>query len=153
MSLGNESTRKKIEILRVLSEFDSPVGSTLLKRELRKRGFLLSESTIKYNLLLLETKGFVKGHRRRGRTITSEGLEELSRALASQRLGFTTTRFMSLAYSTTYDPTIDSGTVVANVSILDKRLHEKTLETVNALHKMNLLSAPYKIAGRERRIL
>jgi repressor of nif and glnA expression len=143
MSLENESTRKEIEMLRILSEFDSPVGSTLLKRELRKRGFLLSERTIRYHLLLLETKGFVKGHRRRGRTITSEGLEELSRALASQRLGFTTTRFMSLAYSTTYDPTIDSGTVVANVSILDKRLHEKTLETVSALHKMNLLSAPY----------
>ncbi len=143
MSLENESTRKEIEMLRVLSEFDSPVGSTLLKRELRKRGFLLSERTIRYHLLLLETKGFVKGHRRRGRTITSEGLEELSRALASQRLGFTTTRFMSLAYSTTYDPIIDSGTVVANVSILDKRLHEKTLETVSALHKMNLLSAPY----------
>jgi repressor of nif and glnA expression len=143
MSLGNESTRKEIEILRILSEFDSPVGSTLLKRELRKRGFLLSERTVRYHLLLLETKGFVLGHNRRGRTITPKGLEELGRALASQRLGFTTTRFMSLAYSATYDPAVDSGTIVANVSILDKRLHEKTLETVKALHDMDLLSAPY----------
>jgi repressor of nif and glnA expression len=39
MSQGNESARKAIEILRILSEYDSPVGSTLLKRELRKRGF------------------------------------------------------------------------------------------------------------------
>lgn len=143
MSLGNESSRKEIEILRILSEFDNAVGSTLLKRELRKRGFLLSERTVRYHLLLLETKGFVLGHKRRGRTITQKGLEELSRALATQRLGFTTTRFMSLAYSATYDPATDSGKVVANVSILDKHLRDKTLETVKALHKMNLLSAPY----------
>ena len=143
MSQGNESTRKAIEILRILSEYDSPVGSTLLKRELRKRGFLLSERTVRYHLQLLEAKGFLLGHNRRGRTITQNGLEELSRALASQRLGFITTRFMSLAYSATYDASIDSGTVVANVSIFDKHLYDKTMETVKALHETDLLSAPY----------
>ena len=143
MSQGNESVRKEIEILRILSEFDVPVGSTLLKRELRKRGFLLSERTVRYHLQLLEAKGFVLGHDRRGRTITQHGLEELSRSLATQRLGFTTTRFMSLAYSATYDPTVDSGTVVANVSLLDTSLQDKTVDTMKALQSMNLLSAPY----------
>jgi hypothetical protein len=143
MSQGNESARKEMEILRILSEYDSPVGSTLLKRELRKRGFILSERTVRYHLQLLEAKGFLLGHNRRGRTITQKGLEELSRALASQRLGFITTRFMSLAYSATYDPSVDSGTVVANVSIFDKSLYDTTMETVKALHEMDLLSAPY----------
>jgi HTH-type transcriptional regulator, global nitrogen regulator NrpRI len=138
-----DAARKEIEILRILSEFDSPVGSTLLKREMRKRGFLLSERTVRYHLQLLEAKGFVLGHERRGRTITEQGLEELSRSLATQRLGFTTTRFMSLAYSATYDPVVDSGTVVGNVSILDKGLREKSVETMKALQEMNLLSAPY----------
>jgi repressor of nif and glnA expression len=41
MSQGNKSARKEIEILRILSEFDSPVGSKLLRRELRKRGSFL----------------------------------------------------------------------------------------------------------------
>jgi repressor of nif and glnA expression len=143
MSQGNESARKTIEILRILSEFDSPVGSTLLKRELRKRGFLLSERTVRYHLQLLEAQGFVFGHNRRGRTITPQGLEELGRALASQRLGFVTTRFMSLAYSATYDPALDSGTVVANVSLIDRRLKDRTVEIMKALQSMNLLSAPY----------
>lgn len=143
MSQGNESARKEIEILRILSEFDSPVGSTLLKRELRKRGFLLSERTVRYHLQLLEAKGFVQGHERKGRTITPQGLEELSRSLATQRLGFTTTRFMSLAYQATYDPNADTGTVVANVSLLDNNLQDKTLDTMKALQSMNLLSAPY----------
>ncbi len=143
MSQEIDAARKEIEILRILSEFDSPVGSTLLKREMRKRGFLLSERTVRYHLQLLEAKGFVLGHERRGRTITEQGLEELSRSLATQRLGFTTTRFMSLAYSATYDPVIDSGTVVGNVSILDKGLRDKSVETMKALQEMNLLSAPY----------
>ena len=143
MSQEIDAARKEIEILRILSEYDIPVGSTLLKREMRKRGFLLSERTVRYHLQLLEAKGFVLGHDRRGRTITDQGLEELSRSLATQRLGFTTTRFMSLAYSATYDPVVDSGTVVGNVSILDKSLREKSVETMKALQGMNLLSAPY----------
>ena len=150
MSQGNKSVRKEVEILRILSEFDSPVGSTLLKRELKERGFFLSERTVRYHLQLLEAKRFVLGHDRRGRTITLNGLEELSRSLASQRFGFTTTRFMSLAYSATYDPASDSGTVVANVSILDNSLQEKTLEMMKALQRINLLSAPYiKVLNEE----
>jgi hypothetical protein len=143
MTQLNESIRKEVEILRVLSEYDSPVGSTVLRRELRKKGFLLSERTIRYHLQLLEAKGFVHGHERDGRTITPQGLTELSRALAYQRVGFVTTRFLSLAYSVTYDLDTDSGLLVTNVSIIDKALHDKTLETVKALRKAGLLSAPY----------
>lgn len=145
-----DSARKEIEILRVLSEYDSPVGSTVLGRELRKKGFFLSERTIRYHLRLLEARGLIKSHGQVGRTITPQGLTELSRALAYQRLGFVVTRFLSLAYSVTYDPNVDSGMVVANVSIMDKALQDKTVETVKALHKANLLPAPYiKILGEE----
>jgi len=35
----SESLRKELEILRVLSEQSEPVGSTLIRRELMKRGF------------------------------------------------------------------------------------------------------------------
>jgi repressor of nif and glnA expression len=140
---SGESTRKEVEILRVLSEFDKPVGSTVLKEELGKRGFLLSERTIRYHLQLLEMKGLILGHERSGRTITPQGLEEVGRALASQRLGFIVTRFLSLAYSVTYDPKADSGAVVTNVSIMDKAYHDKMLEAVKALREMNLLPAPY----------
>lgn len=143
MAQLNESARKEVEILRILSEYDSPIGSTVLRRELRKKGFLLSDRTIRYHLQLLEAKGLVKGHERSGRTITPQGLAELSRALAYLRVGFITTRFLSLAYSSTYDLEADSGLLVTNVSIIDKAFHDKTLETVKALHEMNLLAAPY----------
>lgn len=143
MAQFDASSRKEIEILRVLSEYGGPVGSTVLSRELRKRGFLLSERTIRYHLRLLDVKGLTKGHERSGRTITPLGLQELSRALAYQRVGFVITRFLSLAYEVTYDPNVELGAMVANVSMIDKVFKDKTLKTINALHKMNLLTAPY----------
>ncbi|MCS7096751.1 MAG: NrpR regulatory domain-containing protein [Nitrososphaerota archaeon] len=138
-----EVSRLEIEILRVLSESTGPVGSRLLQRELEKRGFFLSERTVRYHLQLLELKGLVAGHERSGRTITSRGLEELSRALVSQRVGFVITRFLSMACSVTYDYIAGSGMVVANVSIVDKSFHDKMLEIVGDLEASNLLLAPY----------
>jgi repressor of nif and glnA expression len=138
-----EISRKEIEILKILSESTEPLGSTLIRRELEKRGFFLSERTIRYHLRLLELKGLVSGHERSGRTITNRGLEELSKALVSHRLGFVITRFLSMAYSVTYDPIVDSGMVVANVSIIDKSFYDKTIEIVKSLHEVELLLAPY----------
>lgn len=143
MSELSEISRKDIEILRILSESTEPLGSTLIRRELEKRGFFLSERTVRYHLQLLELKGLVSEHERGGRIITSQGLEELSRALVSHRLGFVITRFLSMAYSVTYDPIVNSGMVVANVSIIDKSLYDKTIEITRNLNEKNLLLAPY----------
>lgn len=143
MSGSSEISRKEVEILRILSESTEPLGSTLIRRELERRGFFLSERTVRYHLQILELKGLVSGHERGGRIITSRGLEELSRALVSQRIGFVTTRFLSMAYSVTYNPSMDSGTVVANVSIIDKKFCDRAIELVKALHETDLLLAPY----------
>jgi len=142
MTEPSKVSRKEIEILRILSESAEPLGSTVIRRELEKRGFFLSERTVRYHLQMLELKGLVSGHER-GRTITSKGLEELSRALVSHRVGFAITRFLSMAYSVTYDPATDSGMVVTNVSIVDKKFYDKTIEIVRSLHEADLLLAPY----------
>jgi repressor of nif and glnA expression len=143
MAESVEISRLEIEILRVLSESTEPIGSRLLQRELEKRGFFLSERTVRYHLQLLELKGLVAGHERSGRTITSQGLAELSRVLVSQRVGFVITRFLSMACSITYDYIADSGMVVANVSVLDKSFYDKMFMIVRELHAANLLLAPY----------
>ncbi len=143
LSEQNDSARKELEILRLLSEHDRPVGSTLIGQELRKKGFLLSERAIRYHLQLLELKGLAKGHDRSGRTITAQGLRELARTMAFQRMGFVTTRYLSLAYAVTYRPETGRGEVVANVSIVDKDHHEETLNIINSLHEKGLLTAPY----------
>jgi repressor of nif and glnA expression len=143
MAKPAESSRLEVEILRILSEAAEPIGSRLLQRELERRGFFVSERTVRYHLQMLELKGLVAGHERSGRTITSQGLAELSRALVSQRVGFIITRFLSMAYSATYDYVADSGMVVANVSIVDKSFYDKVFELVEGLRAANLLLAPY----------
>ena len=117
---NEDARRKEIEILRVVSEYDRPVGSTVIQRALQKRGFFLSERTIRYHLQLLQTRGLTEGHSRDGRTITKEGLIELGNALAYQRMGFVLTDFLSMAFSATYNPSSEEGNVVANVSFVDK---------------------------------
>ncbi|RLI24327.1 hypothetical protein DRO58_07505, partial [Candidatus Bathyarchaeota archaeon] len=78
------------------SEHNEPIGSTLIRKELMMRGFFLSERTVRYHLQLLEAKGLVRGFGKRGRSITPEGLSELSKSLAYQRVGFIVTKFLSM---------------------------------------------------------
>ena len=139
----NESARKEVEILRILSQFKYPVGSTVLRRELGRRGFHLNDRTIRYHLKLLQARGMVKGHGKQGRTITVAGLEELEKALAYQRLGSVLTRYLALAYSITYDPLENKGKVVANISIIKRKHLDKMLDLMGKLCKLRLLPAPY----------
>jgi len=142
--------RKQLEILRILSEYNEPVGSSLIRKELARRGFFLSERTIRYHLKLLEERGLVEGHEKVGRTITKAGLEELSRALAYERIGSILTKYLSLAYKTTYSPDSDSGDVVANVIIVDKKYEKDALNIIVELYNGKLLPSPYyKIIDEE----
>jgi len=141
--VSNDVYRKQLEILRVLSEYSQPVGSSIIRKELAKRGFFLSERTIRYHLKLLEEKGLVEGHEKEGRTITKMGLEELSRALAYERVGSILTKYLSLAYKVTYSPETGSGDVVANVLLMDKKFEKKSLEVIHRLYEGRFLPLPY----------
>ena len=143
LSQNDEAKRKELEILRVLSEYSEPVGSTVIQRELQKRGFFIGERTIRYHLQLLQTRGLIEGHQRDGRTITKEGLSELGSALAYQRVGFVLTDFLSMAFHATYNPQSEEGNVVANVSFIEDTFREDALSIVKALRRDNLLPAPY----------
>jgi len=156
LSLGQteDTRRKEIEILRILSENDKPIGSTVIQHELQKRGFFLSQRTIRYHLQLLEMRELAQGHELDGRTITAEGLRELANALAYQRMGFVLTQFLSMAYMVTFDPYTEKGKVVANISFVDRSFREEALEIVKALKEADLLPAPYiKILDEEQEYL
>ncbi|MDI9620069.1 MAG: NrpR regulatory domain-containing protein [Candidatus Nezhaarchaeota archaeon] len=140
---ANELSRKEVEVLRVLSESSEPLSSAVIKRELERKGFFLSERAVRYHLQALKLRGLVHEHRRGENSITPQGLEELSRSLVSQRLGFVITRFLSMAYSVTYNPADRRGTVVTNISVIDGELCDKALEYTKRLYDAGLLLAPY----------
>lgn len=138
-----DAYRKEIEILRILSEHREPVGSTVIRRELARRGFLISDRTVRYHLRILEERGLVEGRGVTGRVITGKGLEELRRSLAYERIGFTITRYLSLAYKATYSLERRKGDVVANVIVLDKHRTGGALKLLKTLRDSDLLPAPY----------
>ncbi|MCX8187122.1 MAG: NrpR regulatory domain-containing protein [Nitrososphaeria archaeon] len=139
----DKAYRKQIEILRILSEYSKPVGSSIIRKELAKRGFFLSERAIRYHLKILEERGLVEGHERAGRMITGTGLEELSKALAYERMGSILTEYLALAYETTYAPNEDRGEVVTNVFLMDKKFEETALTIIRDLYDAKLLPSPY----------
>lgn len=143
MAESYEVSLRELEILRVLSEATDPLSSSLIRRELERRGLFLSERTIRYHLKSLELKGLVMRHEKGGRVITEKGFDVLSSALVSQRVGFVATRFLSMAYSVTYEPDSNAGNVVVNVLIMDKNFGDKALEVTKQLKEAGLLTAPY----------
>lgn len=142
-SVKDDVYRKEMEILRILSEHREPIGSTIIRNELSKRGFLLSDRAIRYHLKILEERGLVRGVGVEGRVITDKGLDELRRSLAYERIGSILTRYLSLAYKVTYDLDDEKGDVVANVTVVDKDYRKYLVEVLTLLKDRDLLLAPY----------
>ncbi|MEM2739693.1 MAG: NrpR regulatory domain-containing protein [Candidatus Bathyarchaeia archaeon] len=142
-SVKDDVYRKEMEILRILSEHREPIGSMIIRNELSKRGFLLSDRAIRYHLKILEERGLVRGVGVEGRVITDKGLDELKRSLVYERIGSILTRYLSLAYRVTYDLDDEKGDVVANVTVVDKDYKKHLMEVLVLLKDRNLLPAPY----------
>ncbi|WP_394325787.1 winged-helix domain-containing protein [Methanobrevibacter arboriphilus] len=53
----SESQEKIIEILRIINEYDKPVGARVVSKELINRGYDLGERTIRYHMQILDEKG------------------------------------------------------------------------------------------------
>lgn len=112
--------RKLIEIMRVISESDKPIGARNIADELQNRGYNLGERAVRYHLRILDERGFTEKHGYNGRTITASGKKELEDALIGDRLDFVITRIEELIYKTDYDPLSKKGNVIVNLSTVDK---------------------------------
>lgn len=122
--------RKLIEIMRIISKSDKPLGARLIADELQNRGYAIGERAVRYHLRILDERGFTKKHGYIGRTITDLGQKELNDALISDRLDLVITRIEELVYKTTYDIREKKGNVIVNVSVIDKRDYEKAMDVL-----------------------
>lgn len=112
--------RKLIEIMRVISENDKPIGARNIADELNDRGYGIGERAVRYHLRILDERGLTKKHGYAGRTVTELGQRELKEALIGDRLGFVITRIEDLIYKTNYDLESKTGNVIVNMSNIDK---------------------------------
>lgn len=120
--------RKLIEIMRIISESDKPVGARNIADELNNRGYNIGERAVRYHLRILDERGFTKKHGYAGRTITERGKEELNEALIADRLGFVINRIDELIYLTDYDLNEKKGNVIVNISHIDKNDIDASIE-------------------------
>src|SRR3989338_6976964 len=113
-NVSSDGERKLLAILKVLSESSEPLGSITIARELERYGIYLSERGVRYNLKLADERGYTQSMGRDGRMITTQCLQELTAALAPQRVGFVLEKLELLAFQTTFDPVKKSGRVPIN---------------------------------------
>ena len=95
---GQDTERKIVTILKILSESSEPLGSINIARELEREGIFLSERAVRYHLRIADERGYTKSLGRDGRVITPEGLAEIKEALAAEHLGFIREKLEMLAF-------------------------------------------------------
>ena len=124
-----DTERKIVTILKILSESSEPLGSINIARELEHEGIFLSERAVRYHLRIADERGYTKSLGRDGRVITPEGIAEIKEALAAEHLGFIREKLEMLAFRTTFDPQTKTGQLSINTSLIDKdKFKNKLLE-------------------------
>lgn len=137
-------TKTMLAILKVLEKHqDRILGSRELSRQLKLHGIELTERTVRYHMKILDERGFTKVFGKEGRKITQRGLEELSSALVSEKVGFIISKIENLSYQTDFDIEKKDGNVILNVSFVsDKDLKD-------ALRVMKpVFQSPYVMSDR-----
>lgn len=122
--------RKLVEIMRIISESDKPLGARLIADELHNRGYAIGERAVRYHLRILDERGFTKKHGYIGRTITERGKKELNDALISDRFGFVITKIEELIYKADYNIDTGKGNVIVNVTNIDKDDYDNATEII-----------------------
>ncbi|KIX13477.1 DUF128 domain-containing protein [Dethiosulfatarculus sandiegensis] len=112
-----ERNRKKIlDILRVLHESERPMGGTRIAQALNLAGREMSQRTIRYYLESTDQEGLTEPVGRRGRRLTTKGLQELNNASALEKVGFVSARVDALTYRMRFKLRQATGGVVVNLS-------------------------------------
>lgn len=121
--------RKIISILRVLGDYQKPVGSRVIARNLRDYGVELGERAVRYHLKLMDERGFTECiGLRDGRIITPKGLGEIRNALVRDKVGFAISRIELLAFRTAFDYENRCGAIPVNVSFFEASEFARALE-------------------------
>jgi repressor of nif and glnA expression len=135
--------RKLIAILRIIHESHAPVGGRLIADRMNLRGYSIGERGVRYHLRILDERGFTKRLGYDGRVITESGINELKNALVGDRVGFINTKIERLILDTTFDLKTRQGSVIINMSIIDKNDFDKTVEILKHVIHGGQLFSPY----------
>jgi Uncharacterized protein conserved in archaea len=119
-----KTEHKYIEILRILKDYQEPMGAKRLSELLAERGYVMTDRAVQYYLRYLDTRGFTEKVGNQGRILTPSGIMETDRALVDDRIGFVISKLERLAFRSTFDPSTATGDVAYNLTIVPDEIIE-----------------------------
>jgi|Deesub1362A_J573_1020465.scaffolds.fasta_scaffold00236_10 hypothetical protein len=117
----------ELEILRTLSDSETPLSSKEIAETLSDRGIFLEPRTIRYHLQKMDNMGLTKKPVKYKRVITEKGREVLRRDLVFERVGEFSERVEYNVFMSTFDIEKMEGTIPTNIAIVDKKNSDKAL--------------------------
>ncbi len=118
--MREKTERKSLAILRILQEANRPLSSSRITEQLLAERHETSDRTVRYYLINMDRDGFTENLGKRGRKITRRGLDELGNARIIDRVGYLAAKIDQMTYRMNFDLYTKTGTVVMNVSVVDK---------------------------------
>ncbi len=128
--MSDKTEKKELAILRLLQKNETPLSSAKILEHLQAMGQEVSERTIRHYFKILDEKGLTENLGKRGRVISPLGLKELNKARVYDKVGFLETKIDQLTYRMTFDLTRRSGSVIVNISLIDKETLARTAHLI-----------------------
>jgi repressor of nif and glnA expression len=148
-TIGSDSERQIISILKILNESSKPLGSVTIARKLGLEGVFLSERGVRYHLMTADLRGYTRCLGRGGRMITPQGRQEVREALAVRQLGFVHEKLEMLAYQTTFSPEKRAGQLPINTSLIDNGKFKKAVSAMKDAFKAGVCVSNLVATARE----
>ena len=124
--MSDKTEKKELTILRLLQKAEAPLSSSKILEGLHAMGQEVSERTIRHYFKILDEKGLTENLGKKGRVITALGQKELGKARVFDKVGFLETKIDQLTYRMTFDLAEKKGTVIVNISLIDKATLTRT---------------------------
>ncbi|MFC1962765.1 DUF128 domain-containing protein [Chloroflexota bacterium] len=121
---------KQLSILSILRSSERPLSSSKIYEELLALGYQIAERTVRYYLKQMEENGLTRAFGRRGHNITERGLTELDSRRTVERVGFLSAKIDQMTYRMIFDLTNKTGTIVANITLVEPRELAKRVEMI-----------------------
>jgi repressor of nif and glnA expression len=131
--------KTRLVILKILNATATPIGAAKIQSALLSSGMDIQPRTIRLHLLDLDQAGLTSlVSRRTGRLITAKGREELSRANIVDKVGVVAAQVDNLAYRMSFRPSLKSGTIVLNISLIQPEHLSRALNEMKLVFRHNL---------------
>ena len=141
--------KTRLAILKILNDHANPIGAAKIRGALLSSGMDVQPRTIRFHLLALDRTGLTTlVSRRTGRLISDRGREELAHANIVDKVGVVASRVDNLVYRMSFRPSLNSGTVVINISLIQPEHLSRALNEMKLVFRHNLAISPRIMIAR-----